>query len=154
MSACLLQNSSAFHILKDDLESFLHVLGWTTVCYVLAIDSYSPDNHTKDLRKFNENDVYQGGINHGGLGKHKSLGAETYPLEAFQPRKPTPLPDLLTELSMPFQISYSQWVPSVEDRTKISKLTRKLDVPTMDLIVKIACYNVGREQLESTTFFI
>ena len=33
MSAHLLQNPGEFHILKDDLESFLHVLSWMTLCY-------------------------------------------------------------------------------------------------------------------------
>ena len=74
MSAHLLQNSGTFHVLKDDLESFLHVLSWETLCYVPAINSYTADNHAEDLKKFNEHEVYQGGIDHGGLSKSNSLG--------------------------------------------------------------------------------
>ena len=54
MSAHLLQNPGKFHILKDDLESFLHVLSWMTLCYVPAIDSYAPLDHAENLQAFNE----------------------------------------------------------------------------------------------------
>ena len=143
MSACLLQNSGTFHMLKDDLESFLHVLSWATLCYVPAINSYTTDNCAEDLKKFNEHEVYQGGTDHGGLSKSNSLGCGTYPSRCFQPKKPIPLFDLLIELNMPFQTSYSQWAPSAEDQTKISKPISKFDNPTLELIGKIIHCNKG-----------
>ena len=116
MSAHLLQNPGKFHILKNDLESFLHVLSWMTLCYIPTIDSYASLDRTKDLQVFNEHVVVQEeGVDHGGCHKHNSLYGGTYPSQTFQPRKPTLLLDLLMELSTPFQISYSQWVPSAED---------------------------------------
>ena len=86
MSAHLLQNSGTFHVLKDDLESFLHMLSWATLCYVPAINSYTADNHAEDLKKFNEHEVYQGGVDHGGLGKSDSLGCGMYLSRCFQPK--------------------------------------------------------------------
>ena len=40
MSTNLLQHPGKKHTLTDDLESFLHVIGWVTLCYIAAIDSY------------------------------------------------------------------------------------------------------------------
>jgi hypothetical protein len=37
MSANLLQHPGKMHTLTDDLESFLHVLGWMTLRYVPAM---------------------------------------------------------------------------------------------------------------------
>ena len=82
MSAHLLQNPSLFHMLKDDLESFLHVLSWVTLCYIPTIDLYTSFDHTEDLQAFNEHVVW-GGVNHGGHCKSDTLGAGMYPSQAF-----------------------------------------------------------------------
>ena len=58
------------------------------------------------------------------------------------------------ELSTPFQILYSQWAPSAEDQMKIRKPISEFDNPTLELIGKIIHYDKGREQLQSSTFFI
>ncbi|KAF8426803.1 hypothetical protein L210DRAFT_3565847, partial [Boletus edulis BED1] len=49
-----------FHTVTDDLESFLHVLAWTTIRYVPAIDSYSAGRRGKDLASFDEYDEMEG----------------------------------------------------------------------------------------------
>ena len=89
-----------------------------------------------------------------GVSARATLGCGTYPSRCFQPKKPIPLFDLLTELNMPFQTSYSQWAPSAEDQTKISKPISKFDNPTLELIGKIIHCNKGWQQLQSSTFFI
>ncbi|KAF8444050.1 hypothetical protein L210DRAFT_3502701 [Boletus edulis BED1] len=44
----LLQQPGKFHKVTDDLESFLHVLGWMTLRYVPAIDSYDAEDRGED----------------------------------------------------------------------------------------------------------
>jgi len=56
MSANLLQYPGKMHMLTDDLESFLHVLGWMTLRYVPAIDSYSALRRGKDMAMFDEHE--------------------------------------------------------------------------------------------------
>ena len=78
MSANLLQNPSKVHTFTDDLESFLHVLGWMTLHYVPACDSYRPLDRGIDLSMFDEH--YGTGHNdEGGHGKCSALCANSYP---------------------------------------------------------------------------
>jgi hypothetical protein len=42
MSAVLLMGESQFHTLADDLESFLHVLGWVALRFMRRPDLSSP----------------------------------------------------------------------------------------------------------------
>ena len=153
MSACLLQNSGMFHVLKDDLESFLHMLSWTTLCYMPAIDSHTSDDRAKDLKKFDEYDVYQGGADHGGLGKRDSLGARTYPSQTFQPRDHTPIFRLIRTLRNPFRSLYVE-PPTVEDRVKINDPETEDDDTIKDLSAEISRYDRETAQLQSPAFFI
>ncbi|KAF8132585.1 hypothetical protein EV363DRAFT_1449474 [Boletus edulis] len=46
-----------FHMVTDDLESFLHVLGWMTLRYVPAIDSYDAEDRSEDMGMFDQHSV-------------------------------------------------------------------------------------------------
>jgi len=48
------------HTLTDDIESFLHVLGWMTLRYVSALGSYSVLHRGKDMVMFDEHFRQQG----------------------------------------------------------------------------------------------
>ncbi|KAF8421911.1 hypothetical protein L210DRAFT_384715 [Boletus edulis BED1] len=48
MSANPLEQPGKFHTVTDDPESFLHVLGWMTLRYVPAIDSYYAEDRGED----------------------------------------------------------------------------------------------------------
>ena len=55
MSADLRQHPGKVHRLTDDLESFPHILGWMTLRYARAINSYGTGRRGRDLCMFDEN---------------------------------------------------------------------------------------------------
>ena len=66
------------------------------------------------MLKFDEQDELDGCIDLGGDGKSATLGAAQYPSERFQPRKPTPLLELIKTLSLPFQSRYHAFAVETE----------------------------------------
>ena len=60
MSGNLLRHPGKVHMFMDDLESFLHVLGWMTLHYVPATDSYESDDRGRDIAMFDEYNVWLG----------------------------------------------------------------------------------------------
>ena len=63
MSADLLRHPGKMRTFTDELESFLHVLGWMTLRYLPAADSYRPHDRGTDLSRFNK--CYPAGSNCG-----------------------------------------------------------------------------------------
>ena len=108
------------HRFTDGLESFLHVLGWVTLRYVPAIDSYSALCRGRDTAMFVEHDEEEDHSEHGGHDKARTFRVGDYPSSTFQPRYKTPLSDLLTELSSPFKSLYAKRPPTAEDRERIN----------------------------------
>ncbi|KAG2115711.1 hypothetical protein BD769DRAFT_1363258 [Suillus cothurnatus] len=113
MSGALLSDPTKHQDFEDDLESFLHVLTWTSI-------RYCPSNLTDQERSshlslmFDEvhekNGVYiGGGCKCGGLVRNTYLPSE---LVAFSAG--SPLLDLLREINPPFAVRY-QVPPSKED---------------------------------------
>ena len=114
MSANILENPGKMHTLTDDLESFLHVLGWMTLRYVPAIDGYSAVERGWDMAMFNEY-LDEGYWKRGGNSKALALGSMSYPSQTFRPRTKTPLLQLIRSLSEPFESLYSRRLPSDSD---------------------------------------
>ena len=154
MSANLLQHPGKVHTLTDDVESFLHVLGWTTLRYVPASDTYLPHNRGIDMDTFDQNYKPHGYSEQGGHQKRLVLCAGHYPSSNFQPRYKTPLSDLLTELSSPFKSLYAKRPPTVEQREKISVPKSQYDDDLEDLSRDIRRYDRDIEQLQSSSWFI
>lgn len=106
MSVNLLQNVGKLHTLADDLESFLHVLGWTTLCFVPALETYTPYHRWVDLVPFSE--IYHlEGQERGGNQKAALFYQGRYPSRTFEPKQTSPLLKLLRTLCLPFQALYS-----------------------------------------------
>ena len=118
MSVKLLQHPGKVHMLTDDLESFLHVLGWMTLRYVPAIGSYSALRRGKDMVMFDEHFREQGHSGRGGEYKALAFEAGRYPSRIFQPRCQTPLLKLVQELSQPFKSLYGNPLTE-DDRTRV-----------------------------------
>ena len=91
MSANLLRHAGRIHGLEDDLESFLHVLGWSTLRYVPGDDCYDGDDRHEDMSIFDEHSTGRGRVSRGGRSKSWILRAGVYPSETFKARQPTPL---------------------------------------------------------------
>ena len=154
MSANLLQHPGKVHTLTDDLESFLHVLGWMTLRYVPAIDSYEAEDRGSDMRMFDEHSVRKGRFDRGGHGKSRAFRAGDYPSSTFQPRYETPLLKLLQELSSPFKSLYAVRPPNEEVRQSVRVRPDITDRKLYRLWDTIDQYDQDIRQLESQIWFV
>ena len=141
MSANLLQNPSKMHTLADDLESFLHVLGWMTLRYVPAIDGYSAVQRGRDMTIFDEY-LDEGFWREGGNSKSNVLGSGSYPSRTFRPRIETPLFQLIRILSMPFKSLYDNSLDVVGN------------TDGDDDALEIRRYNRDMQRLQNPSWFI
>ena len=153
MSANLLQHPGTLHTLTDDLESFLHVLGWMTLRYVPASDTYLPLDRGMDMDTFDQHYKPHGCSDQGGRQKRLVLCAGHYPSPTFRPRCETPLLKLLKELSKPFKSLYGD-PPTDEDRDKVDLPKGQYDEDLEDLSHDIRRYDRDIEQLQSPSWFI
>ena len=155
MSAKLLRDVGKIHELGDDLESFLHVLGWITLRYLPAVDSYEASCRGEDMKMFDEHRRFAGGHDIGGRFKVLMLCRGGYPSEDFQPRQPTPLSRLLRALSSPFKSIYSLDPPDVALRTKYENLKRQNpDNESAYNDHPVHTYDLGIQRSKSSLWFI
>ena len=154
MSANLLWNPSKVNTLTDDLESFLHVLGWTTLRYVPAINSYSARRRGKKMAMFDEPDLEEEDREQGGHQKRLVLRGESYPPDTFEPRTPTPLFGLLRQLSSPFKSLYSLSPPTAEARKNSETLPNLADQSQLLSYAAVLQYDNDMKCLQSSTWFI
>ena len=154
MSANLLQHPGKVHTLTDDIESFLHVLGWMTLRYVPARGSYNALQRGKDMVMFDEHFREQGHSERGGHQKRLVLCAGHYPSSTFQPRYKTPLSDLLTELSSPFKSLYAKQPPTADHRRRVQVRPDGTDRLLYRLWDTIYQYDQDIGHLESQIWFI
>ena len=155
MSAQLLRDVGKMHELEDDLESFLHVLGWTTLRYLPAHDPYSPYRRGRDLEMFDEYQKEPGKNCFGGYTKVLMLCRGGYPSEYFRPRRPTPLSGLLRALSLPFKSVYSLDPPDAALRARYEELKRQY--PDDEWVYEahpVPIYDRGVGRLKSSLWFI
>ena len=153
MSANLLRHSGKLNTLTDDLESFLHVLGWMTLRYVPAIHSYSALRRGKDMVMFDEHDREEDHSEQGGHLKSYVLGAGKYPSSTYQPINETPLLKLMKELSKPFKSLYGD-APTNDDRRRVQVRPDGTDRVLYRLWDTIDQYDQDIGHLESQIWFI
>ena len=153
MSANLLRQPGKLNTLTDDLESFLHVLGWTTLRYVPAIASYSALRRGKDMVMFDEHDREEDHSEQGGHLKSYVLGASKYPSSTYRPRSQTPLFKLLRQLRKPFKSLYAE-PPTDDDRQCVEVRPDATDRVLYRLWDTIDQYDQDIRHLESPTWFI
>jgi hypothetical protein len=156
MSAALLLDPAKHQDFEDDLESFLHVLTWTSVRYCPS--NLTAQERTTYLRTtFDEVDE-KNGVCVGGLVKSGGLGLERYlPSELVSFSGGSPLIDLLREISLPFAVRY-QKPPSEEDIRDFeeTKAIADLSVPIwVNVLAKLPVgqYNRKLEKLKSSSWF-
>ena len=153
MSANLLRQPGKLNTLTDDLESFLHVLGWITLRYVPAIDSYEGEDRGDDMVMFDQHSVRKGRFDRGGLLKSYVLGAGKYPSSTFQPRRETPLLRLVQELGKPFKSLYAE-PPTDKDRRSVQVRPDSSDRILYRLWDTIDQYDQDIGHLKSPIWFI
>ena len=153
MSVNLLQHPSKLNTLTDDLEPFLHVLGWMTLRYVPAIHSYSALRRGKDMVMVDEHDREEDHSKQGGHLKPCVLRADWYPSSTYRPRSETPLLKLVQDLSKPFKSLYSK-PPTDEERDKANVPFNRSNREFLRLCAAIDLYDQDMKYLESSTWFI
>ena len=154
MSANLLMHPGKMHTLTDDLESFLHVLGWTTLRFLPAVGTYDGYDRVGDMLPFDEHYKPHRGSDKGGRGKYTLLLSGRYPSSTFRPQDSTPLFNLLRELSKPFKSFYAEDPPTVEERKKVDVPLDRLDEELYFLRGTISQYDKDMERLQTPTWFI
>ena len=155
MSAKLLRDVRKMHELEDDLESFPHVPGRTTLRYLPAVDSYEASCRGEDMKMFDEHRRFAGGHDIGGRFKASMLRGGGYPSEDFQPRQPTPLSRLLRALSSPFTSLYSLDPPDEASREEYRELQRRY--PDDGLVCRkhaVHIYDQNIERLKTSLWLI
>ncbi|KAG1763736.1 hypothetical protein EV702DRAFT_1156666 [Suillus placidus] len=157
MSAALLLDPTKHQDFEDDLESFLHVLTWTSI-------RYCPSNLTAQERTvylsstFDEvhekNNVFVGGeVKSGRLVKNTYLPSELITFSAG-----SPLLDLLREISLPFAVRYQsppseQDVRNFEEARSAGDLSTPLWVNILANLSVVGQYNQKLEKLKSSFWF-
>jgi len=153
MSANLLRHPGKLHTLTDDLESFLHVLGWMTLRYVPASNTYLAFHRGLDMAIFDEHYQQQGHSDQGGHLKFYVLAAGKYPSSSFQPRHETPLFKLLQDLRKPFKSLYGE-PPTDEDRKNAKNLPNISNESQLLLCAAVFQHDRDIRCLQSSTWFI
>ena len=155
MSANLLLHPGRMHTFTDDLESFLHILGWTTLRYIPGSDTYQAYHRGLDMEAFDQHYRPHGGNELGRLQKRLVLCGESYPstTRAFEPRTPTPLFGLLRQLSSPFKSLYAMSPPTAEARKNVQSLTNISDESQLLLCATVIRYDNDIRSLQSSSWF-
>ena len=152
MSANLLQHPGKMHTLTDDLESFLHVLGWMTLRYVPANDTYLAYQRGFDMEAFDQHYQPQGRSGLGGYQKHLLLAGSKYPSLFFRPRCKTPLSTLLGELNKPFKSLYDP--PTQEARRSVQIRPDNSDRELYQLWDTVDLHDQDILHLQSSALFV
>lgn len=112
ISAELLQDPGQTHHLVDDIESFVHVLGWIVMCYVPnTMDRYICKELVSLL--YDHSFKLSTGREVGGLCKATYLASRNYPPPEFKLKTHSPILALIRTLASPFYARYG--IPSTEE---------------------------------------
>ena len=153
MSANPFMHPDKTHTLTDDLEPFLHVLGWTTLRLLPAIDTYDGHERVGDMQPFDKYYKPHGGSDKGGRGKRTLLLSGEYPSSTFRPQDSTPF-NLLRELKKPFKSFYAEDPPTAKERKKVDVPLDHFNEELYFLRDTISQYDNDMKRLRTSTWFI
>lgn len=154
VSAALLKNPGRPHELSDDLESFVHVLGWTVLTYLASEMDGAVRKELVSLL-YDRSTKTETGQEQGGHIKANYLLSGDYPPQAFKPAVHSPIFTLIRTLASPFQALYRQ--PSTEEEEKTSERTNVQKGRVEENAVNLQHadqYNLGMERLQSSDWFL
>ncbi|KAI5981849.1 hypothetical protein EDD15DRAFT_2587286 [Pisolithus albus] len=137
MSAALLGSPGQLHVFEDDIESFVHVLGWTVL-------SYLPSPMDKDDRAALVSYLYDhswktSSGEKGGLAKEGHFKSGDYPSKYFTLTEPSPILGLIRNLVSPFRARYGG--PPPEEHEELYKVLMPL-------------YRLALERLGNSEWFL
>ncbi|KAI6001340.1 hypothetical protein EDD15DRAFT_2231272 [Pisolithus albus] len=159
MSAALLGNPGQLHVLEDDIESFAHVLGWTVMSYFPT----PMDRYTRAIWLFlyyhesHDNSKNDTGQAVGGIEKQLHLGWTEYPLAEFTLTEPSPVLELIRNLSSPFRARYGR-PPTAKDKETFEHLNALVSKGQLDEVElynqPVYRYRLDMERLNSPEWFL
>ncbi|KAI6123801.1 hypothetical protein EDD16DRAFT_609032 [Pisolithus croceorrhizus] len=153
ISAALLRNPVGEHQLIDDIESFVHVLGWIVLCCLP-----SPIDVTRVVTVlYNRSFQSVTGQEQGGSTKVYKFVWDDYPLKKFTLTEHSPILELIRTLASPFYARYrkppTEEVKRMFESLKALVLQRQLDKKLFDTLPAHR-YNLGIERLSSPEWFL
>ncbi|KAI5989564.1 hypothetical protein EDD15DRAFT_2134473, partial [Pisolithus albus] len=141
--------------LEDDIESFVHVLGWTVLSY---LPSPMDKNERADLVSWVYDRSFKDGTGQekGGLVKELSLESGDYPSKYFTLTEPSPILELIRDIASPFQARYK--APTIGQLESYQHLKKRCDdglCDPGDLENHVAhTYVLGMERLSCPEWFL
>ncbi|KAI6029861.1 hypothetical protein PISMIDRAFT_680781 [Pisolithus microcarpus 441] len=156
ISAALLRGVGHSHVLEDDIESFVHVLGWTVLSY---LPGPMDRNRRADLVSWLYDHSFKDGTGRGegGLAKALYLELGIYPPKCCTLTEPSPILELIRNLASPFQARYSK-APTISQLESYQHLKKRCDDGLCDpgeLEDHVAhTYVLGMERLSNSEWFI
>ncbi|KAI6097159.1 hypothetical protein F5141DRAFT_1255676 [Pisolithus sp. B1] len=156
ISAVLLMKPGRLHVLEDDIESFVHVLGWTVLSY---LPSPMDVNERTDLVSSLYDHSFKAVTGQEQGGKHKAVYFKLgdYPPKEFTLTEPSPILELIRTLASPFQARYGE-PPSEEDKKTfefLNALVLKGQIDEKILYTQpVHRYQLGIKRLSSSEWFL
>ncbi|KAI6001325.1 hypothetical protein EDD15DRAFT_2527361 [Pisolithus albus] len=139
MSAhALLRSPGRMHELKDDIESFVHVLGWIALSYLPSSMGEDERTHTLWLM-YDRSGQNAAGWQEGGSYKAFRLGWGGYPEAGFKLTEHRPMKELIRDLAWPFLARYGK-PPTEEEQRRFEFLMPQ--------------YRLNTERLSSPEWFL
>ncbi|KAI6029865.1 hypothetical protein PISMIDRAFT_680770 [Pisolithus microcarpus 441] len=154
MSAALLGNPGQLHVLEDDIESFVHVLGWTVM-------SYLPSPMDRNMRTdwvslyYDDSSKNDTGQAEGGIEKELHLSWGGYLLTEFTLTEPSPILELIRNLASPYRARYTPTEKDKETFEHLNTLVSKVQLDEAELYNQpVHRYQLDMERLNSPEWFL
>ncbi|KAI6116466.1 hypothetical protein F5141DRAFT_1213058 [Pisolithus sp. B1] len=156
ISAALLMKPGHLHVLQDDIESFVHVLGWTALSYLPSPMGLNERTHLVSSL-YDDSFMNETGQEQGGGTKAVYFKSGDYPPEVFTLTEPSPILGLIRNLASPFQARYGE-PPSEKDKKAFEALDNLVLKGHLDEEVlhthPVYRHKLGMGRLSSSEWFL
>ncbi|KAI5991116.1 hypothetical protein EDD15DRAFT_1113799 [Pisolithus albus] len=156
ISSALLDNPAGQHQLIDDIESFVHVLGWTVLCCLPSpMDADDREHLVSSLYDYSSKTAI--GQRTGGSTKQDRFILGDYPSKEFKLTEHSPILELIRNLASPFCARYSN-PPTEQNRKTFASIIdlvmeKQIDMKFLDTFM-VPRYDLGIERLSSSDWFL
>ncbi|KAI5991117.1 hypothetical protein EDD15DRAFT_2169458 [Pisolithus albus] len=144
------------HVFLDDIESFVHVLGWTVLCCLPSPMDVNERSHSVWLL-YDDSFETEIGQEMGGSTKQDKFEVGDYPFERFKLTEHSPILELIRNLASPFYARYSN-PPTEQNRKTIEAIKALVLKGELDEEIlgdfKVPRYDLGIKRLNSSEWFL
>ncbi|KAI6014774.1 hypothetical protein PISMIDRAFT_343559 [Pisolithus microcarpus 441] len=157
VSAALVENPGHMHVFLDDIESFVHVLGWTVLYCLSSPMGVYQRSHKVLLLLYDDSFKNETGWEEAGSIKQNKFLLGEYPLKKFKLTEHSPILELIRNLASPFYARYSNPLTE-QNRKKFESivaffLEKQFDMKLLHTL-PVLQYNLGIERLSSSEWFL